>query len=123
MTRHVLVIDDDDDIRTVTQYALEATTRWRVTTAGSGELGLDLAERLVPDAVLLDVMMPGLDGPTTARRLRSSPATAHIPIVFLTASPRRGRERDLDAAGVAGVLMKPFDPLALASELAACLDW
>lgn len=123
MTKSLLLIDDDNDIREVAQLALELDGDWSVTTAASGAEGVELAQAHPPDAILLDVMMPVLDGPSTLAQLRADARTRNIPVVFLTAKARpaeRDRLRDL---AVAGVLSKPFDPLTLASEVRSALGW
>jgi two-component system, OmpR family, alkaline phosphatase synthesis response regulator PhoP len=123
MSRRVLVIDDEDDIREVAQLSLEMTTGWEISAASSGAEGIAAANRDPPDAILLDVMMPEMDGPTTFRRLRDDPATAHIPVILLTAKAQSSdRARFLDL-GVNGVLTKPFDPMTLGSDVAATLGW
>ena len=123
MTRRVLLIDDDELIREVTELSLGRVGGWAVITARSGEEGLSKAVIEQPDAILLDVMMPGLDGPGTLERLKADPATAAIPVIFLTAKVRRAGPRPWADLGVAGVLVKPFDPLRLASQVAAVLGW
>lgn len=123
MSKTILVIDDEDDIREIAQLALELGRDWSVIGAASGSEGASLAASARPDAILLDVMMPGLDGPATLERLRSDPATSDIPVVFLTAKVRPAERARLGAMGVAGVLAKPFDPIELPEQLAACLGW
>src|ERR1700740_1606299 len=85
MTQRILIIDDEDDIREVAAMSLETVAGWEVMVANSGAQGLTRAAMYKPDAILLDVMMPGMDGPTTFRELRKNPATAKIPVLFLTA--------------------------------------
>jgi CheY-like chemotaxis protein len=119
----ILIVDDDDDIREVGQLALELGSGWTVITASSGAIALEQAKSARPDAILLDVMMPGMDGPTTLQHLRADPATCDIPVVFLTAKVRSADRDTLSALGVAAVLAKPFDPLALPSQLAQALGW
>jgi CheY-like chemotaxis protein len=120
--RTVLLIDDDDDVREVAQLALEMTAGWTVLTAGDGAAGLRMAADGQPDAILLDVMMPGMDGPATLQALRAEPATAHIPVILLTAKiqPDDRRMGDLSPHGV---LPKPFDPMELASQVSHALGW
>jgi DNA-binding response OmpR family regulator len=122
--RRVLVVDDEDLIREVAQLSLEVTAGWEVLTAASGDEGYRTAAREVPDAVLLDVMMPGLDGPGTVSRLQDDAGTRDIPIVMLTAKVQQA-ERDRVAAltGVAGVIAKPFDAMRLAADVSALLGW
>ena len=119
----ILIVDDDDDIREVGQLALELGSDWTVVTASSGAIGLEQAKSVHPDAILLDVMMPGMDGPTTLQHLRADPSTCDIPVVFLTAKVRSSDRDTLAALGVAAVLAKPFDPVALPGQLAQALGW
>jgi CheY-like chemotaxis protein len=119
--RTVLVVDDDDDIRDITQLAMELSGRWTVLTARGGEEALEQARLHTPDAVLLDVMMPGVDGPTTFRRMQEDSATEAIPVILLTAKVQVGHRQVWDDLAVAGVISKPFDPTALADEVEAIL--
>ncbi len=118
----VLVVDDDDSIREITQIALEAVGGWQVVTAENGLVALDRAREIQPDAILLDVMMPEMDGPTAARHLAADPATAHIPVILLTAKVR-GAHQPWDGLAVRGVISKPFDPMTLALEVTGLLGW
>jgi CheY-like chemotaxis protein len=122
-TRRVLVVDDDELILEVAQMSLEAVGGWHVTTANSGQEGLERAVSERPDAIVMDVMMPGMDGPTTAVALRENPVTANIPIVLLTAKAQGKGQSDLSALPVVGVLGKPFDPMLLPATLASMLGW
>jgi len=122
--RSVLVVDDDDSIREIAQVTLEAVGGWRVYTASSGLEGIERAAREQPDAVLLDVMMPGLDGPSTVQQLQADGATREIPVVLLTAKVQAAeRQRFAELPGVAGVIAKPFDPMRLPEQLAELLGW
>src|SRR6476661_8039317 len=85
VVRRILVVDDDELILEVAQMSLEMVGGWSVTTAADGQEGLERARADLPDAIVMDVMMPGMDGPTGALALRADPATAGIPIVLLTA--------------------------------------
>jgi CheY-like chemotaxis protein len=123
VARRILIIDDEDDIREVAALSLETVAGWEVETASSGALGLSRAIEHQPDAVLLDVMMPGMDGPTTFRELRKNPATAHIPVLLLTAKVQSTDQRRFADLGVEAVLFKPFDPLTLAQQIADVLGW
>jgi len=120
---HILVIDDEDDIRAVVQVSLEDIAGWRVSVAASGGEGLALAARERPDAILLDVMMPEMDGPTTFAQLQADPATRTIPVVLLTAKVQPGDRRRFEDLGVAGTIPKPFDPLILARRVQEVLGW
>ncbi len=108
----VLVIDDEDDIRRIARLSLVAVGRMDVAEASSGSEGIRKAREEDPDVVLLDLMMPGLDGLSTFRALRSDPETSDSPVVFLTAGFRAGEVDRLKALGACGVLIKPFDPMA-----------
>jgi CheY-like chemotaxis protein len=121
--RKVLIIDDEPDIREVASISLEAIAGWQVLTAPSGPVGIQTALTSPPDAILLDVMMPELDGPSTFRAMREKPALAHVPVILITAKVRGIDQRRFDGLGVAGVLFKPFDPLTLAHQMAATLGW
>jgi CheY-like chemotaxis protein len=117
----VLLVDDDDDIRSIGELALVEVGGMSVVLASSGAMALEVAERELPDVVLLDVMMPGMDGLTTFRRLREQPATATIPIVFVTAKVQRHEVQRYLELGAIGVIGKPFDPMTLPDELRAIL--
>lgn len=123
MTKRILIVDDEDDIREVAQVSLELVGHFDVLTAACGRDGLDRARSDQPDAILLDVMMPDMDGPSTLAKLRADPATRDIPVLFLTAKTQSAERTRLAELGVAGVLTKPFDPLKLAGEVAAALSW
>lgn len=123
MTRRVLVVDDDDDIREVAQASLEMIGGWEVPVASNGQDALDLAVEDPPDAILLDVMMPTMDGPTIVRRLQADKRTCDVPVVLLTAKVQPPERRRWEQLGVAGVLAKPFDPLRLPEQIAQVLGW
>jgi CheY-like chemotaxis protein len=112
----VLVIEDEPDLRLVVRLSLRERG-FTVLEAAGGADGLDLARTEQPDLVLLDVMMPGMDGQATFEALRADPATGTIPVVFLTAKAMPAELDRLRSLGAAAVLVKPFDPLALAGEL------
>lgn len=121
--KRILLIDDEDDIREVAQLCLETVGGWEVITADCGKEGLIKAEQEQPDAILLDVMMPELDGPATFQALQKNAATKDIPVVLLTAKVQASEQRRFSELGVKAVLAKPFDPLSLSTELAAVLGW
>jgi CheY-like chemotaxis protein len=122
-TKQILVIDDEDDIREVVQVSLEMIRNWEVLTARSGQEGLAKAEAEQPDAILLDVMMPDMDGPTTFQQLQKTLAICHIPVILMTAKVQASDQRRFAGLGVQGVIAKPFDPLTLAEQVAATLGW
>jgi CheY-like chemotaxis protein len=121
--KRILVIDDEEDIREVAQLCLETVGGWEVMTAGSGSEGLAKAEADAPDAILLDVMMPEMDGPTTFQKLQENQATQDIPVILLTAKVQAAEQRKFAQLGVKAVLTKPFDPLMLANQVAKVLGW
>lgn len=121
--RRILIIDDEDDIREVAALSLESVAGWHVCTASSGADGIRAAQTHRPDAILMDVMMPAMDGPTTFREMQRSPDIANIPVVLLTAKVQGVDQRRFAGLGVAGVLFKPFDPLTLADQMASTLGW
>lgn len=123
IARRVLVVDDDELILEVATMSLEMVGGWSVTTAADGQEALDRARVEQPDAIVMDVMMPRMDGPTAAIALRQDPATAGIPIVLLTASVLAAERAALAELPVVGVLSKPFDPMLLPKELSAVLGW
>jgi CheY-like chemotaxis protein len=123
MTKHILVIDNEQYIQEITQICLRTTAGWQVSTAGSGRDGIAKAEADRPDAILLDVMMPDMDGPSTFRQLQENPATRQIPVILLTAKVQASDRRRYDELGVQGAIAKPFDPLQLAHQVAETLGW
>ena len=121
--RRILIIDDEDDIREVAALSLESVAGWQVTTASSGAEGMRLAAAEVPDAILMDVMMPAMDGPTTFREMQKLPELASIPVILLTAKVQGVDQRRFAGLGVTAVLFKPFDPLTLAEQMSEALGW
>ena len=121
--RRLLIIDDEDDIREVACLSLEMTQGWIVKMASSGAAGVTLALCDPPDAILLDVMMPGLDGPSTLRFLKAEERTSHIPVIFLTAKVRESERKRYLELGVAAIIAKPFDPLTLGDAISGILGW
>jgi two-component system OmpR family response regulator len=115
----VLYVDDDPDICEVVKTTLCLIAGLDVHTAGSGEQAIDLAFELRPDLVLMDVMMPGLDGPSTLKRMRGHALLADIPVIFLTAKVLPAEVARFLQLGAIGVIGKPFDPLKLCDELFA----
>ena len=121
--KHLLIIDDEDHIREVAGLSLEMTQGWRVSTASSGAMGVETARREKPDAILLDVMMPEKDGPTTLRELQMGEDTRLIPVIFLTAKVQAPDRRRFMELGVPGIIAKPFDPLTLGQQIRDVLAW
>jgi CheY-like chemotaxis protein len=123
MSRRVLVVDDEPDIRAITRAALQHVAGWEVLMASSGAEALEVAAVEQPDAILLDAMMPGMDGAETARRLAADDRTARIPVLLLTAKVFTSGKPARDELPVVAILAKPFDPRTLAAEIDAALGW
>lgn len=122
LPKRVLLIDDDDDIREIPALAFEGAGDFDVATAAHGREGVDEALRHRPDVVPLDVMMPGLDGPSTLALLRSHEATREVPVIFLTAKVQATDKRTLLALGAHGIIAKPFDPMLLPDHVLEILS-
>ena len=123
MNRTILVVDDEADVRSLAMMSLERVGGYRVRAASSGAECLAELERELPDVVLLDVMMPVMDGPATLAAIRSNADAHPVPVVFLTAGVVDADLDRLRVLPVSGVLRKPFDPLGLPAELAELLKW
>ncbi len=113
----ILHVDDEPDIREVVEMSLELDPAFTVKSCSSGRDALVVAADWCPDLILCDVMMPIMDGPTTLARLRESPKTAGIPVVFMTARAQTRELEQFKLLGASGVIPKPFDPLALATSV------
>jgi CheY-like chemotaxis protein len=123
MSQRLLLVDDEDAIRTIASISLERVGEWTVISASSGHAALQAAQEDGPfDAVLMDVMMPDLDGPTTLQRMRDGVLGNQIPIIFLTAKLGAAERERLLSHGAAGVIAKPFDPMTLPEEVRQILD-
>jgi len=122
-TRRVLVVDDDDMLREVARVSLEMVGGWQVSAAASGAEAVRVAAAEQPDALLLDVMMPGMDGPSTVVALRQDPATRDIPVIFLTAKVGGDGHAHWAHLDIVGVIPKPFDPMTLSAEVSRLLGW
>jgi CheY-like chemotaxis protein len=117
----VLIIDDEDDIRQIARFALNKIANWEVVDSPNAEAGIALAITEKPDAILLDVLMPGMDGPAALAALQKNPKTAGIPVVFLTARGLPEEVARLKKQGAAGVITKPFDPMTLAEDMSSII--
>jgi two-component system OmpR family response regulator len=115
----IMYVDDEPDIRTIVDLVLHTLEGFSVTLCGSGAEALERAPEILPQLVLLDVMMPGMDGPETLRALRALPATSAVPVVFVTAKVQPAEVARFRSLGAADVIAKPFDPLALAGQVRA----
>ncbi len=121
--KRILVVDNEAYIQEVAKVCLETVAGWDVTLASSGQECLQRAEQEQPDAILLDVMMPDMDGIETFQKLRSQPATQSIPVILLTAKVQASDRRRYASMGAVTAIAKPFDPLKLADQVAAALGW
>lgn len=122
MTRRILIIDDSILMRELARAVLGASG-WTIDLAASGEEGTERAAAEVPDAILLDVEMDGIDGRETLRRLRAHERTRDVPVAFLTAHDRNEDLRELEALGAVAVIIKPVAPATFASRVAAAFGW
>lgn len=122
-TKRILVIDDDDAIQAVVQFGIRLAVGWDVLTAGSGPTGIATAQAQRPDVILLDVMMPEMDGISTFKALQSHSETEGIPVIFLTAKAQDAERRQFNELGVSGVITKPFNSLDLPEQIAKLLYW
>jgi CheY-like chemotaxis protein len=123
VSKKILVVDDELNIREVTQMSLEMVGGHQVIQAESGAEAIKKASSEQPDAILLDVMMPDMDGPTTFGLLQDEPATADIPVILLTAKIQPADKQRFEELGVAGWISKPFDPMTLSQDIARVLGW
>jgi two-component system OmpR family response regulator len=110
-----LIVEDDEYIRHVVNIALTRVSKWNITAVDSGRAALDVVHSVNPDFILLDVMMPGMDGITTYQNLRAQGVT--VPVIFLTAKVEQQEVSSYIELGVAGVLTKPFDPMTLSKQI------
>lgn len=122
-SKRVLIIDDEESIQIVVQFGLELSAGWSVMTASSGPEGIARAQVEQPDMILLDVMMPEMDGLATFQELQQYPETRSIPIIFLTAKAQASEKRLFSNTGVNGIITKPFNALELADQIRKVLDW
>lgn len=122
MARRILVVDDEEAIRVIVKASLEFTAGWTVWVAASARDGLQIAQKERPDAVLIDVMMPGMGGIELLNRLRSHSLTADIPAIFLTAQVGVAEQKTLKLLGN-GIILKPFEPMAITQKISSLLDW
>jgi CheY-like chemotaxis protein len=118
----VLLAEDEEDIRKVAQISLQFRGGWEVVLASNGEECLAKAASDPPDLILLDCMMPKLDGYETCRRLKQDPSLRHIPVIFLTAKAQEVEVKRGLSLGAVGYLIKPFNPMSLAAEISQILE-
>ncbi len=123
MSRCILIVDDEDDVRAIAQLGLEMGAGWHVLIASSGQEALEMATAHQPDAILLDMMMPEMDGRETLSRLKADPQTRSIPVILVTAKAQPADHESFATLDVAAVFAKPFRPLKLAEQVKTALGW
>ncbi|MEM7591824.1 MAG: response regulator [Cyanobacteria bacterium P01_A01_bin.83] len=121
--KNILLIDDEETIQEVVQVGISIEAGWQVAIASSGLEGIDLAQNQQPDAILLDVMMPEMDGIDTLSQLKANEQTSTIPVIFLTAKAQAEEKNQFQSLGVVDVITKPFNSMTLASQIAKILGW
>lgn len=117
----ILHVDDDDDIRLIADMAFELVDDLDLKQCASGQEALEFAQTYKVDAILLDVMMPGMDGPSTLKRLREVSGYEDVPVIFMTAKAESSLASELLADGAKAVITKPFDPISLGDEVRSIL--
>lgn len=122
-TKLVLLVDDEAHVREVVEACLKDLGGWNVQSVASVDEGLDKLAFLQPDAIILDISMPGMDGFMFLRQLRANPLTQSIPVVFLTARARWFTLQQLRPFGVVGAIAKPFNPVSLTKDIGIALGW
>ena len=123
MSKSILIIDDEEDVREIAQLGLEMGAGWNVLIASSGAEGLNIAAQHQPDAILLDMMMPDMDGRATLQHLKANPKTQAIPVILVTAKAQQSERENFANLDVAAVFAKPFRPLLLAEHISIALGW
>ncbi|MFN6566485.1 response regulator [Dendronalium sp. ChiSLP03b] len=123
MSRNILIVDDEEDVQAIAKLGLEMGAGWNVLTASSGQEALHVAANRQPDVILLDMMMPDMDGRATLQQLKANPATKTIPVILLTAKVQESDRESFTYLDVAAVFAKPFRPLKLAEQISEALGW
>ncbi len=119
----ILLIDDEETIQEVVQVGIEIETGWEVAIASSGIEGIAVAQAKQPDVILLDVMMPDMDGISTLSQLKANQKTQSIPVILLTAKTQTADKNQFENLGIIGIITKPFNSMTLASRIAKILQW
>lgn len=123
MTKCILIVDDEADVREIAQLGLQMATDWTVLTASSGVEAIAISSERQPNAILLDMMMPTLDGRATLKQLKSNEATREIPVILVTAKAQQSNLGEFEDLDIAAIMAKPFRPLKLAAEITQILKW
>lgn len=122
MSKRILIVDDEEDVRAITKMGLEMGAGWTVFTASSGQEAIAIASTQHPDVILLDVMMPDMDGYATLHQLKSNPLTQSIPVILATAKAQLSETKaGLTELGVAAIFAKPYRPLKLADQITSAI--
>jgi CheY-like chemotaxis protein len=122
-TKRVLIVDDDIGIRRIVELSLNSIAKWDVLSASSGAEGVAIAQIELPDAILLDVMMPGMNGIETFAAMQANPSTKPIPIILLTAKTKVSEQQQFNNIAIAGVITKPFKAPQLVDQIRSILNW
>jgi CheY-like chemotaxis protein len=122
-SKRVLIIDDDEAIQTVVQFGIDMAAGWDVFAASSGSKGIQTAQIEQPDVILLDMIMPDMDGIATLQALQAHPQTEQIPVIFLTAKAEVSEKNQFHDLGASGAIAKPFNALDLPEQIARILHW
>ena len=117
MTKSILIVDDEEDIRALIQLGLEMQTSWKVLNSNSGEEAIQIAATEQPDVILLDLMMPDMDGRITLQKLKGDSKTNKIPVILMTAKSKSSVAESFENLDVAAIFTKPLRPLNLAQEI------
>ncbi len=123
MNRSILIVDDEEDVQAIAKLGLEMGAGWNVLTACSGREALNVAANFKLDVILLDMMMPDMDGRATLQQLKANPVTQSIPVILLTAKVQDSDRDSFTGLDVAAVFPKPFRPLKLATQISEALGW
>jgi CheY-like chemotaxis protein len=121
--KKILIVDDEERIREVVRVCLVKLAKWETLIAASGSEAIQIAAEAQPDAILLDVSMPGMNGLETLQQLQSNPQTQQIPVIFLTAKVQPSEQLQYQQLGVVGLIMKPFDPVQISQQISQLLGW
>ena len=122
MSKNILIVDDEEDVKEIAQMGLEMAAGWNVITASSGKEGLQLAELKQPEVILLDLMMPEWDGKETLKQLKANSKTNNIPVILMTAKTQSAIAPELIDLDLIGIITKPFRPLELPEQINKILN-
>ena len=123
MSKTILIVDDEEDARAIALLALQMKTDWTLLQASSGQQALEIASAQTPDLILLDMMMPEMDGKATLNHLKKNPDTQPIPVILMTAKVQPLAQAGIEPDQVVATFTKPFRPLTLASQIRTALSW